>query len=126
MAAAPLPAAAPSSGVGAVLAAGRSVFGTPYRWGGTSPATGFDCSGFSSFVWRAAGKNLPRTSRAQYSATQRISAAQLQPGDLVFYGSPIHHVSVYIGGGQVMHSPRTGKTVGVGPLRNPSGYGRVA
>ena len=125
-AAAPLPAAAPSSGVGAVLAAGRSVFGTPYRWGGTSPATGFDCSGFSSFVWRAAGKNLPRTSRAQYSATQRISAAQLQPGDLVFYGSPIHHVSVYIGGGQVMHSPRTGKTVGVGPLRNPSGYGRVA
>jgi len=101
-------------------------FGTPYRWGGTSPATGFDCSGFTSFVWRAGGKSLPRTSRAQYSATQRISAAQLQPGDLVFYGSPIHHVSVYIGGGQVMHSPRTGKTAGVGPLRNPSGYGRVA
>ena len=124
--AAPLPAAAPSSGVGAVLAAGRSVFGTPYRWGGTSQATGFDCSGFTSYVWRAAGKSLPRTSRAQYAATQRISAAQLQPGDLVFYGSPIHHVSVYIGGGQVMHSPRTGKTVGIGPLRNPSGYGRVA
>ena len=126
VAAAPLPAAAPSGGVAAVLAAGRSVFGTPYRWGGTSPATGFDCSGFTSFVWRAGGKSLPRTSRAQYSATQRISAAQLQPGDLVFYGSPIHHVSVYIGGGQVMHSPRTGKTAGVGPLRNPSGYGRVA
>jgi cell wall-associated NlpC family hydrolase len=112
--------------VGAVLSAGQGVFGTRYKWGGTSVATGFDCSGFTSYAWRAAGKNLPHSSRAQYSATQRISASQLQPGDLVFYGSPIHHVAIYIGGGQVMHSPHTGDVVRTGPLRNPSGYGRVA
>jgi len=125
VAADPLPAAAPSSGVGAVMAAGRSVFGVRYRWGGTSPATGLDCSGFTSLAWRAAGKNLPHSSRAQYSASQRISASQLQPGDLVFYGSPIHHVAIYIGGGQIMHSPHTGAVVGTAPIRNPSGYGRV-
>ncbi|MFM7064359.1 MAG: C40 family peptidase [Actinomycetes bacterium] len=119
-----LPVAAPSSGVGAVLAKGRSVFGVRYRWGGTSPSTGFDCSGFTSYAWRAAGVSLPHSSRAQYAATQRVSLSQLQPGDLVFYGSPIHHVSIYIGGGQVMHSPHTGSVVGIGPLRNPIGAGR--
>jgi len=124
VASAPLPVAAPSSGVGAVLSAGRSVFGTRYRWGGTSVATGFDCSGFTSYAWRAAGVNLPRSSRAQYAGTQRVSLSQLQPGDLVFYGRPIHHVAIYIGGGQVMHSPHTGDVVRTGPLRNPIGAGR--
>lgn len=119
-----LPVSAPSGRVGSVLSTGRSVFGTRYRWGGTSTATGFDCSGFTSYAWRAAGVNLPHSSRAQYAATQRVGAGQLQPGDLVFYGRPIHHVAIYIGNGQVMHSPHTGDVVRTGPLRNPSGYGR--
>ena len=122
--AADLPVSAPSGRVGSVLSTGRGVYGTRYRWGGTSVATGFDCSGFTSYAWRAAGVNLPHSSRAQYAATQRVGAGQLQPGDLVFYGRPIHHVAIYIGNGQVMHSPHTGDVVRTGPIRNPSGYGR--
>ena len=122
---APLPASAPTAGFGAMYAAGQGVMGTRYRWGGTSPSSGFDCSGFTGYVFRAAGKSLPRSSREQYAASQRISAGQLQPGDLVFYGSPVHHVAVYIGNGQIMHSPHTGDVVKVAPIGRATSFGRV-
>jgi cell wall-associated NlpC family hydrolase len=120
---------APNGGAAAAIAAGQSVLGTPYRWGGTSPATGFDCSGFTSWAWAQAGVRIPRTSRAQFAGTQRVPLDQLQPGDLVFFGSPIHHVGLYIGGGMMMHSPRTGDVAKISPIYrgfgSPVGAGRV-
>jgi len=93
----------------------RRYLGVPYRWGGSSPSTGFDCSGFTSYVFRQVGVNLPRTSRAQINAGQRVSRADIRPGDLVFFGNPIHHVGIYAGGGQMIHSPRTGDVVRFAP-----------
>jgi cell wall-associated NlpC family hydrolase len=72
---------------------------------------------------------IPRTSRAQFAGTQRVPLDQLQPGDLVFFGSPIHHVGLYIGGGMMMHSPRTGDVAKISPIYrgfgSPVGAGRV-
>lgn len=103
-----------------------SRLGTPYRWGGTTPA-GFDCSGLMLWSWAQAGVSLPRTSGAQRAYTQRISAAQLQPGDLVFTGNPVYHVGMYIGGGQMIHSPHTGDVVKVSAVRSGGSvsYGRI-
>ncbi|MCL2606914.1 MAG: NlpC/P60 family protein, partial [Coriobacteriia bacterium] len=88
----------------------RQYLGTPYQWGGNGPNS-FDCSGFTSYVFRQVGINLPRTSRAQINAGQRVSRADIQPGDLVFFGDPIWHVGIYVGGGQMIHSPRPGQSV---------------
>jgi cell wall-associated NlpC family hydrolase len=89
----------------------RRFLGVPYVWGGSSPS-GFDCSGFTSYVYRnAAGVSIPRTSRAQAGFGQPVSRGDLQPGDLVFFGSPVHHVGIYVGGGMMIHSPRTGDVV---------------
>ena len=89
--------------------------GKPYVWGATGPGA-FDCSGLTGYVWRASGVGLPRTSGAQYAAGRRISRADLQPGDLVYYYSPISHVGIYIGGGQIIHAPRPGRPVMVAPV----------
>jgi cell wall-associated NlpC family hydrolase len=77
--------------------------------------------------WAHAGVSLPRTSGAQRGYTQRISFDQLQPGDLVFSGNPVSHVGMYIGGGQMVHSPQTGDVVKVSAVRTGGGtsYGRV-
>lgn len=123
----PTPPVSPPNGRAATaVSAALSRLGTPYRWGGTTPA-GFDCSGLMLWSWAQAGVGLPRTSRAQRSYTQRISAAQLQPGDLVFSGNPVSHVGMYIGGGQMVHSPHTGDVVKISPLRSGGSvsYGRV-
>lgn len=116
----------PNGRAATAVSAALSRLGTPYRWGGTTPA-GFDCSGLMLWSWAQAGVGLPRTSRAQRSYTQRISAAQLQPGDLVFSGNPVSHVGMYIGGGQMVHSPHTGDVVKISPLRSGGSvsYGRV-
>ncbi len=83
--------------------------GVPYLWGGTSP-NGFDCSGFVQYVYKnAAGIELPRDTYGQIGAGPRVSQDQLQPGDLVFPHTG--HVGIYIGGGQMIHAPRTGDVV---------------
>ncbi|MEZ5309008.1 MAG: NlpC/P60 family protein [Microthrixaceae bacterium] len=117
---------APSSGAAGAIAAAKSRLGTPYRWGGTTPA-GFDCSGLMLWSWAQVGVRLPRTSGAQKAATQRISFDQLQPGDLVFSGNPVYHVGMYIGGGQMIHSPSTGDVVKISAVRAGGGtsYGRI-
>jgi cell wall-associated NlpC family hydrolase len=92
------------------VAEARRHLGKPYRWGGAGPSS-FDCSGLTMVAWRAAGVSLPHSSRMQYSVTARVAVSALQPGDLVFYGSPIHHVGMYVGGGQMIEAPRTGLNV---------------
>jgi peptidoglycan DL-endopeptidase CwlO len=105
-----------SGGVGAVIQAAYSVIGTPYQFGGASPETGFDCSGFTMWAWAHAGVSLPHSSAAQYGSLPHVAQEDLQPGDLVFFYSPISHVGIYVGGGQMIHSPHTGSVVSVVPI----------
>jgi cell wall-associated NlpC family hydrolase len=102
---------------GAVVTIARRYLGRPYRWAASGPYA-FDCSGFTMFVYAQVGVSLPHSSRAQISSGQRVSRANLQPGDLVFFGRPIHHVGIYVGGGMMIHSPRTGDVVSVDPLHS--------
>lgn len=106
------PASAPAARQSAQVAVDTALaqLGKPYQWGGNGPGS-FDCSGLTTFAWRAAGVSLPRSSRAQYGATTRVSRANLQPGDLVFYHQPISHVAMYIGGGRVVEAPNAGNVV---------------
>lgn len=101
----------PGGDVSAVLAAASTQIGTPYVWAGSSPETGFDCSGFTMWAWSHGGRSLPHSAAAQMGMTRRISRSQLQPGDLVFYGSPVHHVAIYVGNNTIVHAPGRGKFV---------------
>jgi cell wall-associated NlpC family hydrolase len=103
------PTRAPRSGV---VGVGMRYLGRPYQWGAAGPGS-FDCSGFTKFVYAQVGVSLPHSSRAQISCGERVSRANLRPGDLVFFGSPIHHVGMYIGGGQMINARNTGDVVGV-------------
>ena len=94
---------------GGVLGIAASLAGTPYSYGGTSPSTGFDCSGFTQYVFRQVGISLPRTAEAQRQAATPVSNPQ--PGDLVFFGSPAGHVGIYAGGGMMWDSPHSGEVV---------------
>jgi peptidoglycan DL-endopeptidase CwlO len=118
------PVAPPPSGSGggggsgsaaAVVAYARAQVGKPYCYGGSGPGC-FDCSGLTMMAWRQAGVSLPHSSSAQYNVGRRISASELQPGDLIFYYSPISHVSVYIGNGQRISATHTGDYVRVQSL----------
>jgi cell wall-associated NlpC family hydrolase len=100
----------PASGAAAAVAMARRQLGKPYHYGSAGPDS-FDCSGLTSFAWRAGGKTLPHSSRAQWSATSRVSIDALQPGDIVFYGRPIHHVGLYVGGGEMIEASETGTPV---------------
>jgi cell wall-associated NlpC family hydrolase len=110
------PPPAPNANVAAVLEAAYSVLGTPYQWGGASPETGFDCSGFTAWAWSHAGVYLPHSSSAQYSSLPHVAREQLQPGDLVFFYDPVSHVGIYVGGGRMIDSPHTGTVVQVRPI----------
>ena len=96
-----------SGGAQAAVAAAFSVIGTRYVWGGASP-NGFDCSGLTMWAWQHGGVSLPHNSQAQYAATARVDKSDLQPGDLVFFYSPISHVSLYIGGGRMIDASHPG------------------
>ncbi len=106
---------APNGGAGAAIAFARAQLGEPYRWGAAGPDS-WDCSGLTMGAWAAGGTSLPHYSVAQYDQSTPISASSLQAGDLVFWGSSsspssIYHVALYIGGGQIIHAPRTGRPV---------------
>ncbi|HEX2089846.1 MAG TPA: NlpC/P60 family protein [Actinomycetota bacterium] len=107
-----LEASAPSgSGAGAaVVRAAMSKLGSPYSWGAAGP-NAFDCSGFTMWAWSQVGVSLPHSSSMQYSVLPKVSMSQLQLGDLIFSYSPIHHVGIYIGGGNFIHSPHSGDVV---------------
>ncbi len=103
---------APSARGSAVLAIAARYVGIYYRYGGTTPA-GFDCSGFTRYVYGQLGVSLPRTAQAQMNAATRVSRSKAKPGDLVFVvgGGTTGHVGIYAGGNMMYDSPRTGKAV---------------
>lgn len=110
------PPASSTSSVQAVLNLAYSKIGSPYVWGAEGPNS-FDCSGFTSYVFRNAARvSLPRTSSAQSGYGRTVSKSNLQAGDLVFFntsGKGVSHVGIYVGGGKMIHSPSSGKTVSV-------------
>jgi cell wall-associated NlpC family hydrolase len=93
----------------------RHYLGVPYSYGGTSPASGFDCSGFTRFVYAHFGITLPHYSGAQFDRGRRVSRAGLRPGDLLFFDG-LGHVGMYIGHGLFIHAPHTGTRVSIDPL----------
>jgi cell wall-associated NlpC family hydrolase len=103
----------PSSGRGAIaVQEAYRQLGKPYRWGAAGPDS-FDCSGLTMWAWARAGVSLPHHSGSQYQQGRHVSQGELQPGDLVFFGSPIHHVGMYVGSGNMIHAPQTGDVVKV-------------
>jgi peptidoglycan DL-endopeptidase CwlO len=108
---------------GGVLGVAASLAGTPYSYGGTSPSTGFDCSGFTQYVFKQVGISLPRTAEEQRQAATPVSDPQ--PGDLVFFGNPAGHVGIYAGGGMMWDSPHSGEVVSKRAIYSSSvTYGR--
>ncbi|HET8899577.1 MAG TPA: C40 family peptidase [Rhodanobacteraceae bacterium] len=118
------PAKPPTAEANDVLFRAIGLVGTPYRWGGNTPKTGFDCSGLVGYVYRtAAGLTLPRTSRAMSQIdAPRIQRDQLAAGDLVFFhgrGKRVDHVGIYVGNGRFVHAPNTGGEVRLDRLDAP-------
>lgn len=110
------PTGAPSSKYGGgVVGVAMQYLGTPYRWGGSSPSTGFDCSGFVMYVFSRVGVSLPRVVSAQWTVGVPVARSELQPGDIVFFNS-LGHNGIYIGGNQFIHSPHTGDVVKISSI----------
>ena len=110
-----------------VMRTGNSLKGTPYRYGGATPR-GFDCSGFTMYVYRKAGVRLTHSATAQMHKARRIKKKNARRGDLVFFrsGSRAYHVGIYAGKGRVLHSPRPGRSVRVDKIwTSHVTYGRV-
>jgi murein DD-endopeptidase len=120
--------------VNATLVAKKQI-NKKYKWGGTNPYTGFDCSGLMQYAYKASRVHLPRTAAAQYKHTKRVSMKNLKVGDLIFFHTRrtrarVNHVGIYLGGGKFIHAPRRGKLVSITDLnsywrRKAVGAGRV-
>ena len=106
-----IPAA--SSRAGTAINAALSQVGVGYRYATAEPGVAFDCSGLTSWAWAQAGVSLPHQSRAQQASVPNVPKEAAQPGDLLFFYSPISHVSIYLGGGQHVHARNSGTTVAV-------------
>ena len=98
----------------------KSKLGTPYLWGGTGPR--YDCSGLMMKAYASVGISIPRTSKQQSTFGKSVSKSNLQIGDLVFFGSPVHHVGMYCGNNQYIHSPKTGDVVKISSLNGRKDY----
>ena len=95
--------------------------GIPYRWGGESPETGFDCSGLVRWAYGRVGVDLPHSSYALYGVGRRVPTSRMEPGDLLFFEG-LGHVGLYVGNGRMVHAPQTGRNVEVVQL-GATGYG---
>jgi cell wall-associated NlpC family hydrolase len=105
---------APAARYGGVVGIAMQFLGVPYRWGGADPS-GFDCSGFSMYVFAKVGVSLPHHAASQYGMGTPVSKSELQAGDLVFFNG-LGHMGIYIGGGQFIHAPHTGDVVKISNL----------
>jgi murein DD-endopeptidase len=121
-----------SQGPGAMLAAeARAQIGVPYRYGGTEPGRGFDCSGLVSYVHSREGITVPRTAAQQFAAARMVPEDDLRPGDLVFFRlvpgrREVTHVGIYTGQGRFVHAPQTGRDVVEARLDDPYFRSRYA
>jgi cell wall-associated NlpC family hydrolase len=104
-----------SGRAGAAVDYALAQVGDAYVWGAAGPDA-FDCSGLTLMAWQQAGVNLPHSSSQQMSSGTPVSQSQLQPGDLVFYYSPVSHVGIYVGNGKIVHAANPGDGVTVAPL----------
>ncbi|MGY1724719.1 NlpC/P60 family protein [Blastococcus sp. SYSU DS0533] len=122
-AALPAPSAvtAPSSAAQVAVNTALAQIGDPYVWGAGGP-NAFDCSGLTSYAYAAAGVTLPHSSRSQSQMGTPVSRSELQPGDLVFFYSPVSHVGMYIGNGQMVHASTSGQPVKVASLDSMGSY----
>jgi len=109
---------------GRVVAYAMSKVGDSYVWGASGPSS-FDCSGLTMRAYSQVGIYLPHSSSAQYGSGRHISRGDLQPGDLVFFYSPIHHVGIYVGGGMIVHAANPGEGVTTAPLYSMPFVGAV-
>ena len=115
----------PGGAAGTAIRAAETMLNTPYHYGGTTPATGFDCSGLMLWSWAHAGVSLPRTAAEQQQVGTMIpDEADLQAGDLVFFGDPAYHVGMYLGDGYMIDAPRTGEDVQIQQIFSGFSYGR--
>jgi len=108
----------PDGAAGVAIEAAESQIGVPYQWGAEDPGHGFDCSGLTQWSYRQAGVSLPRTAEDQYEATTRVPLGDMEPGDLVFWGSggTATHVGIYVGNGDIVDAPSTGQDVQIQPI----------
>jgi cell wall-associated NlpC family hydrolase len=106
---------------GAIADVAMGMVGTRYRYGGTDPLDGFDCSGLVYYAYEQAGYRVPRTSREQFRAARKISIGDADPGDLMFFQdqTKLSHVGIYLGEGLFVHAPASGQNVAVGSLESP-------
>lgn len=104
----------------AVINTAKKMLGVKYRYGGTSPSRGFDCSGLVQYSHKSAGINLPRTTGQQYKASKRVSRRYLKAGDLVFFkiavSRAVSHVGIYLGNNKFIHAPSSGKRVKISSM----------
>jgi cell wall-associated NlpC family hydrolase len=116
-------APAPDARYGGAVGIAMQYLGVPYLWGGASPSSGFDCSGFTMYVYAQLGVSLPHHAASQYNMGTPVSKDQLQAGDLVFFNG-LGHMGMYIGGGQFIHAPHSGDVVKISSLSD-SWYART-
>lgn len=104
----------------AVINYASQFLGTPYQWGGTSPKSGFDCSGLTQFVYGRYGIKLPRVASDQASMGRHVALSSLSPGDMVGWNEngSIGHIAIYLGGGRILEAPHTGSRVRIRSLGN--------
>jgi cell wall-associated NlpC family hydrolase len=125
-------AIADARGQGDVIARdARAQVGVPYRWGGSEPRHGFDCSGLVAYVHLQQGIAVPRTAAGQFAAARKVDDDELRPGDLVFFrlasgGREVSHVGVYTGHGRFVHAPQTGRDVIEASMDDPYYHERYA
>ena len=109
------PEPASNPGAQAAVDAALSQLGKPYQWGASGPDR-YDCSGLTMWAWARGGVSLPHNSGMQYNATARVDRGDIEPGDLLFFGSPIHHVGMYIGNGEMVEAPYSGSQVRINSI----------
>jgi peptidoglycan DL-endopeptidase CwlO len=115
---------APSSGAAAAVAEAKRQLNKPYKFGAAGPDS-FDCSGLTQWAWAKAGVYMDHFTGSQYRSFPKVSLDQLQPGDLVFFNADLGHMGMYIGGGQIIHAPRTGDVVRIAALSGRNFVGAV-